>query len=430
MKIGIQTYGSRGDINPWIALGQYLARAGNSITLYYTNYTGGDFSQYAEDNLEIISTRDLDRDSGAYEKVTPRKIYEMDILTLTNYMVEEIFDAFEHEMMLAGELLCQQSDLIINNPNLYHTSCLAEKYRIPRVNVLVECQFSPSNRVSQYRDEHINAYFLARVNQYRANIGLPDIQNVRDEVFNSNTLNLLAYSRVFATDEDTWGERYKLCGYFALDTAQSPKQSKELFKESSEKLPEELENFLAQGTKPLFISMGSLAFFEGAGFDIFSTLLAAVKLSGCRAIIQANWDKISCDLPTDESDLFFIDYIPHHLILPRCLGVVHHGGAGTTHAALLSECPSIVIAYAWDQFYWGRELDKLGVSAGMIKRKFLDHIQLAGAIRRLISDPEFKQNAVNVRRNMKREKGLEKAEKYLLDAMSEFSTLSTPEVAE
>lgn len=409
MRIGIQTYGSRGDINPWIALGQYLARSGHSVVLYYTNYTGGDFSRYAEDNLAIVSTRALVPNSGAYEKVKPCKIYELDILALTNYMVEDVFDLFEQEMILAGERLCQHSDVIINNPNLYHTSCLAEKYGIARVNILVECQFSPSNRVSQYRDEHINGYFLTRINQYRGTIGLPPVQNVRDQVFNSPELNLLAYSKVFSTDEDSWGERYKLCGYLALDTP------------AATALPEALEIFLANGAPPIFISMGSLGFFEGAGFDIFPTLLAAVKLSGCRAIIQANWKSLDCNPPQNEPDVFFVDYIPHQLVLPRCLGVVHHGGAGTTHAALLSECPSIVIAYAWDQFYWGRELDRLGVSAGMLKRKYLDAIQLAGAMRRLLCDPEFKQNAVNVKRSMKREKGLQKAEKYLLDFMSSRS---------
>jgi sterol 3beta-glucosyltransferase len=414
MKIGIQTYGSRGDINPWIALGQKLARAGHQVSLYYTSYTDADFSHYTEPHLAVISTRDLDADSGAYAKVQAKAIYDMDILDLTDYMVKEIFDLFENEMILAGRRLCQDSDLIINNPNLYHTACLAEKYKIPRANILVECQFSPSNRVSQYRDEHINNYFLARINNYRHSLGLGPIHNVRDEMFNSGWLNLLAYSRVFSTDEESWGARYKLCGYFDLDI------------DPALKLSDEMELFLAEGSKPIFISMGSLAFFEGASFTIMPILLEAIELAGCRAIIQADWRKSSYR-PENNKNIHLVDYLPHHLILPKCLGMVHHGGAGTSHAALLNECPSIVIAYAWDQFYWGRELDKLGVSAGMIKRKYLDALQLAGAIRRLSLDPDFKQNAVQTRRNMKREKGLERAEKYLLEAFAELPVTTAEE---
>jgi sterol 3beta-glucosyltransferase len=158
-------------------------------------------------------------------------------------------------------------------------------------------------------------------------------------------------------------------------------------------------------------------------------LLEAIELAGCRAIIQADWRKSSYR-PENNKNIHLVDYLPHHLILPKCLGMVHHGGAGTSHAALLNECPSIVIAYAWDQFYWGRELDKLGVSAGMIKRKYLDALQLAGAIRRLSLDLDFKQNAVQTRRNMKREKGLERAEKYLLEAFAELPITTAEEAVQ
>ncbi len=400
MKIGIQTYGSRGDINPWIALGQALARSGNQVILYYTNYTGGDFSHYSENNLQVISTRKLNPTSDAYERVVVKKIYDLDIESLTDYMVKEVFDLFENEMILAGEHLCADNDVLINNPNLYHTSCLAEKYQVPRINILVECQFSPSNRVSQYRDEHINSYFLDRINDYRYSINLPPVHNIRAEVFNSSWLNLLAYSRVFATDENTWGDNYKLCGYFNLDNGQSFE------------LPKSLLVFLEQGPAPMFFSMGSLAFFEGRQFDILAIFLEAIALSGCRAIIQADWDNIEYVNPNNP-DIFLIDYIPHEKILPKCFGVVHHGGAGTSHAALLSECPSIVIAYAWDQFYWGKELVRMGASAGILKRKYLEPVQLAGAIRSLIRDPEYKQNMLTIRRNIKREKGPEKAVGYI-----------------
>ena len=408
MKIGIQTYGSRGDINPFIALGQGLARYGHQVTLYYTNYTGNDFSRYTESNLKVSSTRELDSESTAYTKIIAKKIYGFGIEDLTDYMVKEVFDVFEKEMILAGEVLCRENDILINHPNLYHTTCLAEKYQISRINVMFECQFSPNNRVSQYGDEHINAYFLNRINQYRHSIGLQDINNVRAEVFNSAELNLLAYSRIFSTDEDTWGDNYRLCGYLNLDNG------------TAEDLPEPIETFLQQGNAPIFFSMGSLAFFEGKKFDILSIFLEAIELSGCRAIIEADWSNVECEIPKDNPNIFLINSILHEKILPRCMGVVHHGGAGTSHSTVLNECPSIVVAYAWDQFYWGRELDRLGVGSGMVKRKYIDSIQLAGAIRKLMLDPEYKQNAIATKRRIRREKGSDKAvkiinERYLAD---------------
>lgn len=406
MKIGIQTYGSRGDINPWIALGQGLAGAGHEVTLYYTNYTGGSFEQYSRPGLHIQSTRSLNPDSGAYEKIDSRKLYNLDIISLTDYMVKDIFDCFEQEMILAGELLCNNSDLIINNPNLYHTSSLAEKYNITRVNVLVECQFSPNNRVSQYSDTHINNYFLDRVNQFRLKLMLPAVTNVRAEIFNSGQLNLLAYSRIFSSDEDSWGDEYKLCGYLRLDDEGAPL------------LENLLTDFLRSGTAPIFFSMGSLTFFEGKGYDILDIFLEAISLSGCRAVIQADWSKIERPLPENSESIFFIGYAPHEGILPLCAGVVHHGGAGTTHTALLTACPSVVIAYAWDQFYWGKELQRLGACAALLKRKNLDALQLAGAIRQLLVDPEYKENSLKAKLAMKRERGVKSAIRLIETIMS------------
>jgi len=406
MKIGIQTYGSRGDINPWIALGQGFCEQGHEVVLYYTNYTGGDFSHHSDDNFKVVSSRTLAPDSGAYEKVSAKKIYDLDIEDLTDYMVKEVFDLFEREMILAGQKLCAYADVIINNPNLYHTSCLAEKYAVPRVNILVECQFSPSNKVSQYNDVHINSYFLERINGYRQELDLELISNVRAEVFNSSWLNLLAYSRVFTTDEASWGEAYQYCGYLKLDTG------------TPWTIPDELSTFIRSGNAPVFFSMGSLAFFEGKNYDILDTFLEAIEMSGCRAIIQADWDNFERKLPRDNKNIQTISFIPHDDILPLCSGVVHHGGAGTSHTALLNECPSIVIAYAWDQFYWGRELQRLGASVGTLKRRSIDALQLAGMLRQLIKDDDYKHNVVSVKRAMKRENGVARASKLILQKAS------------
>ena len=407
MKIGIQTYGSRGDINPWIALGQGLAQDGHQVILYFTNYTGGDFSQYSRNGLEVVSTRTLDPSNDCYDRIRSRKIYDLDIHELTDYMVEDVFDQFEKEMILAGELLCSQCDILINNPNLYHTTCIAEKRGIPRINILVECQFSPNNRVSTYGDDVINDYFLDRVNTFRTLLGLQLIKNVRKEIFNSKFLNLLAYSRLFSKDEESWGAMYTLCGYLDLDRPTALQRSKEL------------ELFLLEGEAPVFFSMGSLAFFEGKQFDILDIFFEAIELSGCRAIIQADWGKINRH-PPNKNNILAINYVDHLEILPQCAAMVHHGGAGTSHTSLLSACPSVVIAYAWDQFYWGKELSRLGVSPGTIKRRYLDAVQLAGYIKTIISDPEYKENSLQAKRGMKRERGVKRACKIISEACIEI----------
>lgn len=405
MRIGIQTYGSRGDINPWIALGQGLALAGHQVHLYYTNYAGGNFNGYEVAGLTISNTRILITDDSAYGKVPHKRIYSLSGQELIDYTVKEIYALFEAEVIAAAELLCQSNDIFISNPYLFQSSCIAEKYAVPRINLLVECQFSPENRVSAINDHHINDYLLNQVNQFRRNLSLPAVANVKPEVLTSNWLNLLAYSHLFKRDEEQWGDTYQFCGYLPLE------------KESADIVPVALEEFIAAGKAPILFSMGSLAFFEGDNYDILDIFINAIQLSGCRAIIQADWKRYRDKLPTDHHQIFTADYIPHSLILPRCAGMVHHGGAGTTHSALLNGCPSIVIAYAWDQFYWGAELQRINCSPATLKRKHLDELQLAGALRQLLCDPSFSVAAADAKRRMKRERGVAKAVKIINESI-------------
>lgn len=396
MKIGIQAWGSRGDINPWIAIGQGLSDMGHDVTLFYTNYSGTDFFQYSKDGLNVRSTKEFSSDLDLYSKVPCKKIYQMDVEEQVHYILDEIFDLFVDEIELAAEYLCRNNDLIISYPTLYQTSCLAEKYDIPCVTLLYEPQFSPSNKVNSFSDSDINWVYLKRVNEFRNKHFLPPVKIVRTEVFCSKLLTLFAYSKVFCNSELGTTKNYQVCGFLDVKN------------ENNYESPIELDHFINSGPAPVFFSMGSLTFFEGNEFDILDIFLESIRMSDCRAIIQANWTNLKCVKPKDPS-LFLIDFIPHELVFSRCLGVVHHGGAGTTHSTLLNGVPSIVIAYAWDQFYWGRELVNLGCCAGNLKRKFLDSLQLAGAIRKLMVDPEYKFKAEEVRRKIKRERGVVKA---------------------
>ncbi|MBN2485673.1 MAG: glycosyltransferase family 1 protein [Bacteroidales bacterium] len=405
MNIGIQTWGSRGDINPWIALGQGLAEAGHRVCLYYTSYTGSDFTMHESPGLTIKPTKIFSEGSRAYEKVISKKIYNMEPLELTDYMVKDIFDLFHEEIVLAAKDLCKNNELIINNPNLYQTAAIAEKYNVPRINLLVESQYTPNNSVSDFTADHINLYFLERVNIFRQSINLPPIADVRSEAYNSPLLNILIYSKIFCNENENWDNRFRHSGYLEL---KNPPEFE---------MPAELKQFLDAGEPPVFFSMGSLSFFEGESFEILQIFNDAINLSGCRAIIQGNFDQMT--VMPGKHNVFLLGYMPHNAILPMCSGMVHHGGAGTTHTSILNGCPSIIIAYAWDQFYWGRELLKMGICPGMMKRKYLDPLQLAGAIRKLMKDPEYKMKTDDARRKMKREKGVAKTVRIIEEFVSE-----------
>ncbi len=406
MRVGIQTWGSRGDINPWIAIGQGLAESGHEVTLYFTSYSGADFSHYSNERLKVYSTKEFNVDKRAYKKVKSKKLYLLDDVELTDYVFKEIYSLFTDEVILAAIKLCQENDLIINHYNSHEVAIIAKKYNVPFVTMMFGYEFTPYNPKLKETDEFLNKYFLDDINELCRKFNVSPISNVRKEIFNSSYLNILAYSKIFLPEECQKDELYPCVGFL------TPKNIEQ------KELPLDTIRFLEQGDAPVFFSVGSLSFFEGNGHEILEIFFEAIALSGCRAIIQMSSERK--ENFENSNKIHWVDYVSHDKIFPHCAGVVHHGGAGTTHTTILNACPSIIIAYAWDQFYWGKELLKLGCLAGLLSRRELDSLQLAGAINKLIKDPEFKFRAKDARRKVKREKGIEKGVRLIEEMMLEI----------
>ncbi len=105
--------------------------------------------------------------------------------------------------------------------------------------------------------------------------------------------------------------------------------------------------------------------------------------------------------------------VPHDWLFPRTAGVVQHGGAGTTGAALRSGVPSIVLPHAVDQFFWGSRVAALGVGPKPIPLETLTADQLANAIRQITHDPRLRANAQAIGRAMSNEDGVAAAVKII-----------------
>ena len=93
--------------------------------------------------------------------------------------------------------------------------------------------------------------------------------------------------------------------------------------------------------------------------------------------------------------------------------VVHHGGAGTTQSTLLAGKPSIVVAHIADQFFWGSELERLGVAGKTLRRKGLNAKQLAARIARVLASPSMVLRAASLGTKMSAEDGVSKAVQLL-----------------
>jgi sterol 3beta-glucosyltransferase len=169
--------------------------------------------------------------------------------------------------------------------------------------------------------------------------------------------------------------------------------------------PTALLDFLDQGEPPMYVGFGSMGSRNPeATADL---VLQAIKRTGQRAILQSGWGGLrTATLP---ETVFVVDSISHSWLFPRVAVVVHHGGAGTTAAGLRAGVPSIVIPFFGDQSFWGQRVAELGVGLKPIPRKQLTVERLAKAIHRAMTDRSMRQRAADLGAKIQSEDGIASA---------------------
>jgi UDP:flavonoid glycosyltransferase YjiC (YdhE family) len=163
----------------------------------------------------------------------------------------------------------------------------------------------------------------------------------------------------------------------------------------------EVEAFLSRGPAPVFMGFGSLMPLVGSDHlqDAIAILIDAARLSGQRAIIQADVERPAT------GDVLFVRRTPHAQVFPRCAAVVHHAGAGTTHSTLRAGVPSITVPHIADQFGWSEDLQRLGVAPAPLRRTKWSANALAERIRQVVGSPQMKAAAVAIQKRMASDDG-------------------------
>ncbi len=124
-------------------------------------------------------------------------------------------------------------------------------------------------------------------------------------------------------------------------------------------LSAELEAFLQNGEPPIYLGFGSMP----VAADVARTIIETVRLTGRRVILSRGWAELA--LLDDATDCMAIGDTNHQALFPRVAGVIHHGGAGTTTTAALAGAPQLAVPMFSDQFYWGRRISKLGIGSSV-----------------------------------------------------------------
>jgi sterol 3beta-glucosyltransferase len=243
------------------------------------------------------------------------------------------------------------------------------------------------------------AYWQGRrddVNAFRASLGLGAAPaSAIGWLPRLNLTVLHAYSGEVVPRPRDWGPRNVLTGYWRL-----PREARVRLDEAQ--LSSELADWITDGPPPVFLGFGSMPVPDPA--PLIELAVAAARRAGARVLIGAGWSELedgSAELPSHARVAGNVD---HDWLFPRCQAVVHHGGAGTTAAGLIADCPTWVYSVFGDQPFWGCRLARLGVGG---HEKFADLTAdgLTAALRHLARD-DVRARARALGARLRRENGL------------------------
>lgn len=166
--------------------------------------------------------------------------------------------------------------------------------------------------------------------------------------------------------------------------------------------PSGLDDFLTQPGPVVSIGFGSMPSADPAGMA--RLVRDAIKSAGVRAVLLAGWGGLGA-LESAE-DIFVANSIPHDRLFPRVAAIVHHGGAGTTGAAIRAGVPSIVVPFGVDQPFWASRVFALGVGPAPIAQRHLSADRLASAIRLAVRDDPMRSRATKLGELIRAEDGV------------------------
>jgi len=223
--------------------------------------------------------------------------------------------------------------------------------------------------------------------------GLPPAGNPYRMLERERWPALYGFSTAVVPRPADWGPHIEITGYWFLERDPRWRPSAEL------------EAFLADGPPPICVGFGSMP--SGDPAALAREVVRALELAGCRGLLLSGWGALAqVELP---KSVFALEAAPHDWLFPRVAAVVHHGGAGTTAAALRAGVPSLVVPFIADQRFWGERIANLGAGPRPFSRKKLRAERFALALRELVLTPRFSDGAARAADALAREDGLARA---------------------
>ena len=408
MHIAIIALGSRGDVQPYIALGVGLNVAGHVVRLV----THENFAPLAAAHgLEVRTVRG-DVQAVAESEEMRALLAKSNFLAITRRTAQEAKRAMEH-WAKDGLAACRGVELIVAGiGGLFIGLALAEKLDVPFMQAYL-VPFTPTgefpgvllpvalprlgggfNRLS---------HRLVRQVMWQGSRAADNVarQQVLDlpaapltGPFGSARLRqlpvLYGFSPAVVPRPADWDANTYVTGYWVLDSA------------AGWTPPPALAAFLDAGPPPVYVGFGSMASRQPE--ETADLVLRALAETGQRAVMLLGWAGLRADrLP---ASVIMVESVPHAWLFPRVAAVVHHGGAGTTAAGLRAGAPSVLIPFFGDQAFWAARVQALGVGPTPIPRRELTAARLATAIQQAVTDDALRRRAADLGATIRAEDGV------------------------
>jgi len=413
MRVTLISFGSRGDLQPAVALGVALRRAGHRpLVVSYASFRdlveghGVDFLPVEGDVESLLRTDDA-RDQMESGKNNPIRLFRA---------IRDHARADTEKMVAGITEGCRNAEVIVAvGGMLFAGMTMREYFGIP----LVRAELQPISLPTSAFPSALAPFPAARsglVNRASHVLTMQLFWQVMRPIVNGVARRSLgmrpfplrgpladaereripllhAHSPSVLPKPPDWPEHAHVTGYWFLDRPEGFTP------------PAELEAFLAAGPPPVYVGFGSMMNRDPARTT--EIVLGALARSGQRGVLLTGWGGLRrTELP---ETVFMVDNVPHDWLLPRMAAVVHHGGAGTTAAALRAGVPSVVIPHFTDQPFWAHRVHALGVSPRPIPRRRLTAQNLAEAITAAVQDSGMRARAAALGETIRAEDGVGRA---------------------
>lgn len=404
MRIVLNTFGSFGDIHPYMAVAMELQSRGHEAVVatmeIYREKIEGAGLEFFPIRPDIPEPKD--QDSDLIEKIMEPK-------TGSRFLTEEVIFPAVRDSYEDLSAAVKGADLLVTHPAAPAGPLVGRKTGMPWVSTVL----APLSFFSAYDPpvppfwqwtRHLNVFgprfmkffldtvkssFKAKaVASFRDELGLSDEGNPMFEGQHSPTLVLALFSRVFAQAQPDWPKQTEITGFCFYDGRHQTAMSAEL------------ERFLAAGPPPIVFTLGTSAVWVAR--DFFAESIEAAKRLGRRAVLLVGDERNNpAALP---EGMIAVDYAPYQTLFPRASVVIHHGGVGTTSQGLLAGVPTLIVPFAFDQFDNADHARRLGVSRTIYRTEYRA-TRVERELRELLERPEYRRKAIEVSDKLKQENG-------------------------